>query len=89
MLTPPFPAVLRATSSYIPTSTPNHSIIFFVEKRAWVYNGDHMSPTPLREPKVHVELFEKGELKRMEALDLPVSPRDMEQWSIGTSLYYL
>jgi len=53
-----------------------------LEKRAWIYNGDHMSPTPLREPKVHIELSEKGELKRMEAMDLPLSPRDMERWSI-------
>ena len=60
--------------------------MYILEKRAWIYNGDHMSPTPLREPKVHIELSEKGELKRMEAMDLPLSPRDMEQWPIGTSL---
>ena len=55
-------------------------VSIYTEKRGWVYNGDRMSPAPLKATQSQDILFLMGkhELTRMEALDIPLSPRGIE-----------
>ena len=53
----------------------------FAEKRAWIYNGNRMSPAPLRETTSlsMPNLANNHELRRMQAIDLSASKESGNQ----------